>query len=130
MGDGIMALFGAPLALEDHALRACYAGLRVQETVAQYAEEVRLSHGVQVTIRVGLNSGEIVVTAIGNDLHMDYTVLGQTVHLASRMEQMASPGSVLTTADTLRLVEGHVLRSDPSARCRLRGLLIRCKSTR
>jgi len=108
MGDGIMALFGAPLALEDHAVRACYAGLRMQETVTRYADAVRRSHGVQVAIRVGLNSGEIVVAAIGSDLHMDYTVVGQTAHLASRMEQMAKPGSVLTTADTLRLAEGYV----------------------
>src|SRR5215831_5028068 len=108
MGDGIMALFGAPLALEDHAVRACYAGLRMQETVARHADAVRRSHGAQIAIRVGLNSGEIVVTAIGNDLHMDYTVVGQTAHLASRMEQMANPGSVLTTADTLRLAEGHI----------------------
>jgi class 3 adenylate cyclase/tetratricopeptide (TPR) repeat protein len=108
MGDGIMALFGAPLAVEDHAVRACYAGLRMQETVSRYAEEVRRSHGVQVAIRVGLNSGEIVIRTIGNDLHMDYTVVGQTAHLASRMEQMAKPGSVLTTADTLRLAEGYV----------------------
>jgi class 3 adenylate cyclase/tetratricopeptide (TPR) repeat protein len=108
MGDGIMALFGAPLAVEDHAVRACYAGLRMQETVTRYAEEVQRLHGVQVAIRVGINSGEIVVTAIGNDLHMDYTVVGQTAHLASRMEQMAKPGSVLTTADTLRLAEGYI----------------------
>jgi class 3 adenylate cyclase len=108
MGDGIMALFGAPLALEDHAVRACYAGLRMQETVARYADEVERSHGVRVDIRVGLNSGEIVVRTIGNDLLMDYTVVGQTAHLASRMEQMAKPGSVLTTADTLRLAEGYV----------------------
>ena len=108
MGDGIMALFGAPLAVEDHAVRACYAGLRMQETVTRYAEEVQRSQGVQVAIRVGLNSGEIVVRTIGNDLHMDYTVVGQTAHLASRMEQMAKPGSVLTTADTLQLAEGYV----------------------
>jgi class 3 adenylate cyclase/tetratricopeptide (TPR) repeat protein len=108
MGDGIMALFGAPLAVEDHAVRACYAGLRMQEAVTRYADEVQRSHGVQVAIRVGLNSGEIVVRAIGNDLHMDYTVVGQTAHLASRMEQMAKPGSVLTTADTLQLAEGYV----------------------
>jgi class 3 adenylate cyclase/tetratricopeptide (TPR) repeat protein len=108
MGDGIMALFGAPLALEDHAVRACYAGLRMQETVARYADGVQRSHAVQVAIRVGLNSGEIVVRAIGNDLNMDYTVVGQTAHLASRMEQMAAPGSVLTTADTLRLAEGYI----------------------
>jgi class 3 adenylate cyclase len=109
MGDGIMALFGAPIAHEDHAVRACYAALRMQETVTQYAEEVQQrSHGVPVMIRVGLNSGEIVISAIGNDLHMDYTVVGQTAHLAARMEQMAKPGSVLTTADTLELAEGYV----------------------
>jgi len=108
MGDGIMALFGAPLAVEDHAVRACYAGLTMQESVYRYADEVQRSHGIQVAIRVGLNSGEIVVTAIGNDLHMDYTVVGQTAHLASRMEQMAKPGSVLTTADTVRLAAGYV----------------------
>ena len=108
MGDGIMALFGAPLAHEDHAVRACYAALRMQETVARYADEVQRSHGVPITIRVGLNSGEIVVSAIGDDLHMDYIVVGQTAHLAARMEQMAKPGSVLTTADTLRLAEGYV----------------------
>jgi class 3 adenylate cyclase/tetratricopeptide (TPR) repeat protein len=108
MGDGIMALFGAPLAVEDHAARACYAGLRMQEAVTRYAEEVQRSHGVQVSIRVGLNSGEIVVRTISNDLNMDYAVVGKTVHLASRMEQMAKPGSVLTTADTLRLAEDYV----------------------
>ena len=89
-------------------MRACYAALRMQETVAQYAEEVQRSHGVPVAIRVGLNSGEIVVRAIGNDLHMDYTVVGQTAHLAARMEQMATPGSVLTTADTVQLAEGYI----------------------
>jgi len=108
MGDGIMALFGAPIAHEDHAVRACYAALRMQETVTRYADEIQRSHGVPVTIRVGLNSGEIVVCAIGNDLHMDYTVVGQTAHLAARMEQMAKPGSVLTTAGTLELAEGYV----------------------
>jgi class 3 adenylate cyclase/tetratricopeptide (TPR) repeat protein len=108
MGDGIMALFGAPLAHEDHAERACYAALRMQETVTRYADDVQRSHGMPVTIRVGLNSGDIVVRAIGNDLQMDYTVIGQTVHLASRMEQMAKPGSVLMTANTLQLAEGYV----------------------
>src|SRR5499427_2382707 len=108
MGDGIMALFGAPIAHEDHGVRACYAGLRMQETVTRYAEEVQRSHGVPVTIRVGLNSGEIVVCAIGNDLHVDYTVVGQTAHLAARMEQMAKPGSIFTTANTFRLAEGYI----------------------
>jgi class 3 adenylate cyclase/tetratricopeptide (TPR) repeat protein len=108
LGDGIMALFGAPLAHEDHAVRACYASLRMQETVGQYTDFVQRSHGLPVTIRVGLNSGEIVIAAIGSDLYMDYTVVGQTVHLAQRMEQLARPGSVLTTGDTLRLAEGYV----------------------
>ncbi len=108
MGDGIMALFGAPLAHEDHAVRACYAALRMQESVNRYADGVRRTEGVPIQIRVGLNSGEVVVGAIGNDLKMDYTAIGQTVHLASRMEQMATPGSVLMTPDALRLAEGYV----------------------
>jgi class 3 adenylate cyclase len=86
MGDGIMALFGAPIAHEDHAVRACYAALRMQESVNRYAEEARPAHGVTVQIRVGLNTGEVVVRAIGNDLHMDYTAVGETTHLAARME--------------------------------------------
>jgi len=108
MGDGIMALFGAPLSHEDHAVRACYAALRMQESVTRYADEVRRTEGVPIQIRVGLNSGEVVVGAIGNDLKMDYTAIGQTVHLASRMEQMAMPGSIMMTADTLQLAEGYV----------------------
>jgi predicted ATPase/class 3 adenylate cyclase len=108
MGDGIMALFGAPIAHEDHAVRACYAGLRMQETVRRYAEETQRSDGVAPMIRVGLNSGEIVVRAIGDDLHVDYTVVGQTANLAARMEQMAQPGSILTTSDTLQMAEGYV----------------------
>jgi class 3 adenylate cyclase/tetratricopeptide (TPR) repeat protein len=108
MGDGIMALFGAPVAHEDHAVRACYAALRMQEQVTRYAEDARRIHGVNVQIRVGLHSGEVVVRAIGSDLRMDYTAVGQTTHLAARMEQLASPGSVLVTAATLELVEGFV----------------------
>jgi class 3 adenylate cyclase/tetratricopeptide (TPR) repeat protein len=108
MGDGIMALFGAPLAQEDHAVRACYAALRMQEAVARYAEELRARHGVDVQIRVGLNSGEVVVRSIGSDLRMDYTAVGQTTHLAARMEQLARPGTTLMTEDTLRGAEGYV----------------------
>jgi class 3 adenylate cyclase/tetratricopeptide (TPR) repeat protein len=108
MGDGIMALFGAPLAHEDHALRACYAALRMQERVSRYGDEVQRTHGVPLQIRVGLNSGDVVVRSIGSDLHMDYTAVGQTTHLAARMEQMAKPGSTLLTPATLKLVEGHV----------------------
>src|SRR5215831_9474276 len=108
MGDGIMALFGAPVAHEDHALRACYAALRMQAAVAQYAEAVFRSQGVPIQIRVGLNSGEVVVRAIGSDLHMDYTAVGQTTHLAARMEQMAAPGTILLAPATLHLAEGYV----------------------
>src|SRR3989442_6668342 len=108
MSDGIMALFGAPLALEDHAVRACYAALRMQETVKKYADEVRRVEGIPVRIRVGLNSGEVVVRSIGSDLHMDYTAVGQTTHLAARMEQLASPETIVLTPTTLALAEGFV----------------------
>jgi class 3 adenylate cyclase len=108
MGDGIMALFGAPLAHEDHALRACYAALRMQEGVGRYGDEAQRRHGVPIQIRVGLNSGDVVVRSVGSDLHMDYTAVGQTTHLAARMEQMARPDSTLLTHATLRLVEGYV----------------------
>jgi class 3 adenylate cyclase/tetratricopeptide (TPR) repeat protein len=108
MGDGIMALFGAPLAQEDHAVRACYAALRMQESVKRYAEEVHRTEGAPIHIRIGLNSGEVVVRSIGTDLRMDYTAVGQTTHLAARMEQMAMPGSILMPADSLRLAEDYV----------------------
>ena len=108
LGDGIMALFGAPIAHEDHALRACYAALAMQAAMQSYADDVRRTHGLALRIRVGLNSGEVVVRAIGNDLHMDYSAVGQTTHLAARMEQLAAPGSIMLAAPTLRLVEGFV----------------------
>jgi class 3 adenylate cyclase/tetratricopeptide (TPR) repeat protein len=108
MGDGIMALFGAPVAHEDHAVRACYAALWMQESVKRYAEEIRHSHAAVVKIRVGLNSGEVVVRAIGSDLHMDYTAVGQTTHLAARMEQIADPGAIVITPSTLALAEGYI----------------------
>jgi class 3 adenylate cyclase/predicted ATPase len=108
MGDGIMALFGAPLAHEDHAVRACYGALRMQESVKKYAESIQRTEGIPIQIRIGINSGEVVVRSIGSDLKMDYTAVGQTTHLAARMEQMAMPGSILMTADTLVLTEGFV----------------------
>ena len=108
MGDGIMALFGAPVAHEDHAVRACYTALRIQEAVKRHAEEVRRRQGVLVHVRVGLNSGEVVVRSIGSDLRMDYSAVGQTTHLASRMEQIAMPGSIVITAHTLALAEGWI----------------------
>jgi class 3 adenylate cyclase/tetratricopeptide (TPR) repeat protein len=103
MGDGIMALFGAPLACEDHAVRACFAALRMQEEFGRYAEELRRTQGIPLHIRIGLNSGEVVVRSISNDLRMDYSAVGQTTHLAARMEQMAEPGCAFITGSTLRL---------------------------
>src|SRR5207253_8324894 len=94
MGDGIMALFGAPLALEDHAVRACYAALRMQESVTRYSDGIRPTDGSFIQIRVGLNSGEVIVRSIGSDLRMDYTAVGQTTHLAARIEQSATPGTI------------------------------------
>ena len=108
LGDGIMALFGAPIAHEDHALRACYAALAMQAAMRTYTEEVRRTRGLELRMRVGLNSGEVVVRAIGNDLHMDYSAVGETTVLAARMEQTATPGSIRLTPATLRLVEGLV----------------------
>ena len=108
MGDGIMALFGAPIAHEDHAVRACYAALRMQEHVKAYAEQAFRTHGITVRIRVGLNSGEVVVRSIRSDLRIDYSAVGQTTHLAARMEQLASPGTIWMTARTLGLVEAFV----------------------
>ncbi len=109
MGDGIMALFGAPHAQEDHAIRACYAALAMQDSVRRYAEAVRAADAVDIQVRVGLNSGEVVARAMSSDLQLDYTAVGQATHLASRMEQLAHPGSILLTAETLRLAEGYVL---------------------
>ena len=108
MGDGIMALFGAPLAHEDHAVRACYAALRMQDAIRRYAEELRRSQGIEVQVRAGLNSGDVLVRTVGSDLRMDYTAVGQTTHLAARMEQLAPPGAIRLTAETLRLAEGFV----------------------
>src|SRR5213593_2705010 len=108
LGDGIMALFGVPLAHEDHALRACYSALAMQAAMRAYTEEVRRTWGLELRLRVGLNAGEVVVRAIGNDLYMDYSAVGETTVLAARMEQMATPGTIRLPASTLRLVEGLV----------------------
>jgi class 3 adenylate cyclase/tetratricopeptide (TPR) repeat protein len=121
LGDGIMALFGAPIAHEDYALRACYAALAMQTALRRYSDDVRRTQGLTLQIRVGLNSGEVVVRTISNDLHMDYSAVGQTVHLAARMEQLATPGTILLTAATLRLVEGLV-RVQPLGSLQVKGL--------
>jgi class 3 adenylate cyclase/tetratricopeptide (TPR) repeat protein len=121
LGDGIMALFGAPIAHEDHALRACYAALAMQAALRAYTEEVRRTQGLELRMRVGLNSGEVVVRTIGNDLHMDYSAVGETTVLAARMEQTATPGSIRLTPRTLGLVEGLV-RVNPLGPVPVKGL--------
>jgi class 3 adenylate cyclase/tetratricopeptide (TPR) repeat protein len=108
MGDGIMALFGAPIAHEDHAVRAGYAAIKMQESIRALATQVQQRHNVALQIRVGLNAGEVVVRGIGNDLMMDYTAVGETTHLAGRMEQLASPGAILVTEAFARLTEGYL----------------------
>jgi class 3 adenylate cyclase len=106
-GDGIMALFGAPLAHEDHAQRACYAALHLRDALRAYADELRRTRGLSLSTRIGLNSGEVVVGKIGDDLRMDYTAQGHTVGLAQRMEQLSAADSTYLTAHTARLVEGY-----------------------
>src|SRR5437773_5403212 len=112
MGDGIMALFGAPVAHEDHARRACYAALHLAGELRRYATELRLRQALSFSVRMGLNSGEVVVGKIGDDLRMDYTALGHTVGLAARMEELAEPGEVFLTEHTAKLVEGMFTLQD------------------
>lgn len=111
-GDGIMALFGAPIAHEDHAVRACRAALALRERLNAFGRQLRLEDGLNVSVRLGLNSGEVVVGTIGDDLRMDYTAQGHTVGLAARMESLAAPGTVLMTRHTARLVEGYFRLND------------------
>jgi class 3 adenylate cyclase len=106
-GDGVMALFGAPLANEDHAQRACYAALSSQKALGVYEEKVKREFGVGFKMRMGLNSGPVIVGSIGDDLRMDYTAVGDTTNLASRMESLAKPGSVLVSKATHRLVKEY-----------------------
>src|SRR5262245_349788 len=108
LGDGIFALFGAPIAHEDHPQRALYAALRMQEDLRRYGDQVRLKHGVPLAMRVGVNTGEVVVRSIRKeDLQTDYVPVGHATNLAARMEQMATPGSILLTEYTRKLVEGY-----------------------
>ena len=105
-GDGIMALFGAPIAHEDHAQRACYAAVHVRDQLNDFADRLRIERGVDFGVRIGINSGEVVVGKIGDDLRMDYTAQGHTVGLAQRIEQLAAPGRVYLSQFTQHLVEG------------------------
>src|SRR5947207_10105887 len=108
LGDGIMALFGAPLAHEDNALRACYSALALQEEMRDYCKMIGQSEESGLHIGIGLNSGEVVVRAIDNDLNIDYSALGHTTHLAARMQELAGPGLALMSSSTLRQVEGFI----------------------
>src|SRR5262249_2710609 len=108
LGDGIFALFGAPLAHEDHPQRALYAALRMQDEMRRYSDELRLKRGVPLNLRWGINTGEGVVRSIRkDDLHTDYVPVGHSTNLAARMEQMATPGSILVTEYTHRLTAGY-----------------------
>jgi predicted ATPase/class 3 adenylate cyclase len=107
LGDGIFALFGAPIAHEDHAQRAVYAALRMQEEMRRYADKVRLERGVPLQMRVGLNTGEVVVRSIRtDDLHADYVPIGHATSLAARLQSLANPGSIIVSESTFRLTEG------------------------
>jgi predicted ATPase/class 3 adenylate cyclase len=114
-GDGIMALFGAPIAHEDHAHRACHAALGLTEELARYASELRRTRGLSFSVRMGLNSGEVVVGKIGDDLRMDYTAQGRTVGLAARVEQIAAPDRIYLTEHTARLVREYFRLADLGA---------------
>jgi len=114
-GDGIMALFGAPIAHEDHAQRACYAVLSLREELQRYAREVKRSHGLGFATRMGLHSGEVVVGKIGDDLRMDYTAQGHTVGLAQRMEALAEPNTCYLSGATASLVSGYFALDDLGA---------------
>jgi class 3 adenylate cyclase len=103
-----MALFGAPMALEGHAVRAVQAAIAIRETIRGYSEQLARDRGVTIQIRQGLNSGVVVVGAIGDDLRMDYTAVGDTTHLASRLQSTAGPGEIVVSEATHRLVEGYV----------------------
>ncbi|MBI1885977.1 MAG: AAA family ATPase [Chloroflexi bacterium] len=106
-GDGVMALFGAPIAHEDSARRAVAAALEMQKSLGEYADEVHKEHSIECSFRVGLNTGPVVVGSISDNLDMDYTALGDTVNLASRMESLAEPGTVYLTEETYRVVKDY-----------------------
>jgi class 3 adenylate cyclase/predicted ATPase len=108
LGDGIFALFGAPIAHEDHPQRALYAALRMQKDMRRYSDQLRLKGGTPLQLRVGVNTGEVVVRSIHkDDLHADYVPVGHSTNLAARMEQMATPGSIVISEYTRKLTEGY-----------------------
>ena len=106
-GDGVMALFGAPVAHEDHAQRACYAALSIQEAIQKYSVLLNEKFGVDFNMRIGVNSGPVVVGSIGDDLRMDYTAIGDTTNLAARMESLAKPGTIMVSENTYGKIKSH-----------------------
>src|SRR5262245_19494399 len=116
-----MALFGAPIAHEDHAQRACCAALHLRDALRRYADELRIARGVNFSVRMGTNSGEVVVGKIGDDLRMDYTALGHTANLAARMEQIAEPGRICLAEATAQICQGFFALRD-LGRHEVRGL--------
>src|SRR5574342_283635 len=104
MGDAILAFFGAPIAHEDDPQRAVLAGLEIQNGIRKYAEDIRLKHGLEFGLRVGINTGLVVVGEIGSDLRMEYTAIGDAINLAARMEQTAQVGTIQISEDTYKLV--------------------------
>jgi class 3 adenylate cyclase len=110
-GDGIMAVFGAPTALEDHAFRACLAALGIQEEAKRLAVDVRERDGVELQLRIGLNSGQVIAGEIGSG-PFGYTAVGEQVGMAQRMESVAPPGGVMLSASTARLVDGMAALGD------------------
>jgi class 3 adenylate cyclase/tetratricopeptide (TPR) repeat protein/DNA polymerase III delta prime subunit len=120
LGDGLMALFGAPVAVEEHALRAVQAALAIRETISGFSEQLRREKGLEIRLRMGLNTGLVVVGRIGDDLRMDYTAIGDTTNLAARIQALAEPGTIIVTAPTHRLVEGYV-RSEPLGLLQVKG---------
>jgi len=106
-GDGVMALFGAPIAHEEHAQRACQAALAIQSSIAEYSAQIERKFQFKFKLRIGLNTGLVVVGGIGDDLRMDYTAVGDTTNLASRLENMANPGGTLISRNTQRLVKAY-----------------------
>jgi class 3 adenylate cyclase len=122
MGDGIMALFGAPVAVDDHALRACAAALAMRDSIGRYAAALRRRRGRDLQVRLGLASGEVIVRSVGSDLHRDYSAVGLTTHIAARLEQAARPGTVLMTAAT-HARAGVSIRAVSRGRILVKGLL-------
>ncbi len=114
-GDGVMALFGAPIAHEDHAQRACFAALQLRDDLQGYARELKRDKGLQFSTRIGINSGDVVVGKVGDDLRMDYTAQGHSVGLAARMENLASPDTIYVTQNVADLCEGYFELDDLGA---------------